>query len=718
MTVRFSLVFFLLLFVDIQMFAQAPAGYYNAAVGKSGHELQVALSQIIDNHNVIDYDDLWDYYILTDPHPDDPTKLCDIYSLCMFAPEQHGTTPAGVQSDCVDSLSVYQREHTFCQSWFGYRTDAPFSDMFHIYPVDGWINARRNNNSYGEVSAPSRVFTNGAKMGINSYVSSVYEVPNCMVYEPIDEYKGDIARSFFYMTTRYLLDSVGFSTDQDMTFRSQLRPWALEMLQRWHALDPVSQKEINRNNAIYGIQHNRNPFIDHPELVELIWGNDSLYQTFTTEIVNIVRPTITEFTINDEQSITITFDTNMVRSSLSNVNNYYISRGIIIDSVDIVSDNQIILLLQNRLISGMDYYCEVSNNLQSLQGYFLERTVIPFAYGYAANLTVIAGWTFDDLTDDVLYNQRHVVANVGSESQQSHFYFDGTHSSSTFSNAELENYSGTIIGDPRTTPNAGQAFVIQNMSANGKAFTMSCHTSFYNNLSLTFALRVTATGFFRYFLEWSTDGENFTAWGDTIDMTDNIEIQTFEFQNLDLSQIEQLNEQEEIYLRISVDGATHMAGNVYFDNVCVRGEKCTKVAEIYDTVMQGSPYYHHGFEIPIAQTQVVGDHQFVHQVEEANSCDSMYVLKLHVVPFVGIADYQKQPMVILKPNPATDKVVVEGTSMKEIAIFNAMGQLLQRLPLNGEDNSVLDISSCPSGLYFVVVTTNENKRVTRKLLVK
>ena len=99
--------------------AQAPAGYYNLAVGKSGHELQVALSQIIDDHNVIGYDDLWDYFILTDPHPEDPTKLCDIYSLCMFPPDKYGTTPAGVQGECVDTLSVYQREHTFCQSWFG-----------------------------------------------------------------------------------------------------------------------------------------------------------------------------------------------------------------------------------------------------------------------------------------------------------------------------------------------------------------------------------------------------------------------------------------------------------------------------------------------------------------------------------------------------------------------------------------------------------------------
>lgn len=698
--------------------AQAPAGYYNLAVGKSGHELQVALSQIIDDHNVIGYDDLWDYFILTDPHPEDPTKLCDIYSLCMFPPDKYGTTPAGVQGECVDTLSVYQREHTFCQSWFGYRTDAPFSDLHHIYPVDGWINARRNNNPYGEVQEPTRTFLNGSKMGINSYISAVYEVPNCMVYEPIDEYKGDIARSFFYMETRYLFDSVGFSSTQDMTLRSQLRPWAQEMLQRWHALDPVSEKEIARNNAIYGIQHNRNPFIDHPELVELIWGNDSASQTFTTEWVNIVRPTVTEFTILDAQSLSIVFDSSMVVASLSNPANYYVSRGIVIDSVQVEGTHKVTLWFANRLVSGLNYYCEISNNLQSQQGYFMERTVIPFAYGYAANQTIIAGWTFDAITDATLYYQKNGTANIGTESAYATLYFDGTHASSYFENSELDNYTGTMIGDPRQIQNAGQAFVIKNMSANGKSFTIICPTQYYKNLCLTYALRVTATGFYRYLIEWSNNGENFYTIGDTIDMTDNIAIQNFEFQNIDLSGIEELNEQDMIYLRISVDGATHQSGNVYFDNVCVRGEKCVTANTLYDTIYQGAPYLQNGFEIPISQTQMSGDMQYVRQVSISDDCDSLYTLMLHIEPVNGVSDGAKMAEIAVKPNPASEKVEIIGETMKVVQLYTLTGQLMESVVLNNPNYCEIDLSNYPSGFYLITIIHKNQEKTTKKLIVR
>ena len=76
------------------------------------------------------------------------------------------------------------------------------------------------------------------------------------------------------MGVRYLYEDDHFTSSYGMNIKSQLRPWALELMRTWHRNDPVSQKEINRNDAIYyNIQGNRNPFIDHPELAEFLWGD-------------------------------------------------------------------------------------------------------------------------------------------------------------------------------------------------------------------------------------------------------------------------------------------------------------------------------------------------------------------------------------------------------------------------------------------------------------
>lgn len=272
--------------VFFSTFGQIPAGYYDAAVGKSGRELQAALSGIIDHHTVLTYGSdnpggLWHAFRTTDVRPDG--TVWDIYSNCVFIPWEDGHISAA--GECVGGT---QQEHTFCQSWMNYSSTPLYSDMFHIYPVDAWVNGRRSNHPYGEVPDEqdliTRLFQNGAKLGYNGYISEDYESFCSQVYEPIDEYKGDIARGFFYIATRYMFEDSEFSESYGMTVKSQLRPWALSMMRKWNRQDTVSQKELNRNNLIFNqFQHNRNPYIDFPELVELVFGADSLYANFHTE---------------------------------------------------------------------------------------------------------------------------------------------------------------------------------------------------------------------------------------------------------------------------------------------------------------------------------------------------------------------------------------------------------------------------------------------------
>ncbi|MFM2293315.1 MAG: hypothetical protein RIS29_3128, partial [Bacteroidota bacterium] len=143
-----------------------------------------------------------------------------------------------------------------------------YSDLFHMYPTDKYVNNQRGNNPFGETSSPSKTFINGSKLGASSF--SGY---SGTVYEPVDEYKGDFARTYFYMVTAYDDKVATWVSDQLAGNKyPALSDWSVILLLKWNSQDPVSTKETSRNNAVYSIQGNRNPFIDHPELAEYIWG--------------------------------------------------------------------------------------------------------------------------------------------------------------------------------------------------------------------------------------------------------------------------------------------------------------------------------------------------------------------------------------------------------------------------------------------------------------
>ena len=238
--------------------AQIPNGYYNNATGKTGDELKTALHNIIKGHHVVSYGGLLDAFAYTDCKPNG--KIWDIYSNYEYSLSSVCGSYNG-EGDC------WNREHTWPQSWFNEQT-TPRSDLFHVYPTDGYVNGQRSNYPYGEVNNPTYTSGNGSKLG--PCVTSGY---SGTVFEPIDEYKGDIARGYFYMCVRYSGEDSGWGSS-GMTNKAEIKPWAMTMLLRWSDEDPVSQKEIDRNNAVYGYQNNRNPFIDHPEYARMIWDPD------------------------------------------------------------------------------------------------------------------------------------------------------------------------------------------------------------------------------------------------------------------------------------------------------------------------------------------------------------------------------------------------------------------------------------------------------------
>jgi endonuclease I len=258
-----------LFLLPVSVLAQ-PAGYYNSAWGKNGEALRIALYNIIKGHTALSYTPgLWNAYYTTDVKPNG--KLATIYS------DKPGGTPPYEftlgTSQCSGSTPAtegvcYNREHIWPQSKFG--SAAPmYTDLWVVYPTDSKVNSQRADWPYGKVILASWTSQNGSKLGPNTYPGA----PSTTAFEPIDSFKGDIARSYFYITTRYYGDSAAFS-DWEMAAKSTLKPWVIQMLLEWHHLDPVSAKEKARNEAAYAQQNNRNPFIDEPRFADCIWAGN------------------------------------------------------------------------------------------------------------------------------------------------------------------------------------------------------------------------------------------------------------------------------------------------------------------------------------------------------------------------------------------------------------------------------------------------------------
>lgn len=280
-----------LLFAAVALNAQ-PQGYYNGTEGLTGNALKTALHNIIKTDNHTSYSGLWSAYQQTDKKPNG--KVWDIYSdIPNGTPPYQFTFNTDQCGNYNGEGDCYNREHLWAQSWTNDDSKHK-TDLHHVYPTDGYVNNRRGNYAFGEVGNASWTSQNGGKLGSN--IVSGY---NGTVFEPIDEYKGDIARALMYVCVRYYQEDSGWTTS-DMTNKSLIKDWAMTMLLRWHEEDPVDDKEINRNNAVYNIQRNRNPFVDYPDFAPMIWDPtwDGLEDQYLTTILVNVWPNPTTSTIN------------------------------------------------------------------------------------------------------------------------------------------------------------------------------------------------------------------------------------------------------------------------------------------------------------------------------------------------------------------------------------------------------------------------------------
>lgn len=254
------------LVASLNLWAAAPTGYYTACENKGGAALLQALRSVVGPHTTVSYDGLLTLYNTSDIKPNG--KLWDMYSTKEWTPGQNQCGNYKLVGDC------WNREHSFPKSWFG-GASPMYSDAYHLYPTDGKVNGQRSNYPYGECASGTTLPSNGSVKALGKLGTSTFPGYSGKVFEPVDEYKGDFARSYFYMAAAYN-DRIG-SWSSDMLAGNAypaFSGWATELLLKWHRMDPVSDKELARNEAVYAAQHNRNPFIDHPEMAEYIWGEN------------------------------------------------------------------------------------------------------------------------------------------------------------------------------------------------------------------------------------------------------------------------------------------------------------------------------------------------------------------------------------------------------------------------------------------------------------
>lgn len=245
---------------------------YPELEGKTGNEIKAVLHDKIVNHTVLAYSSVWAKNSGADDKGDGTENIWDMYSNCTFS-KWNSCNSSNYDTDV--ECECYNREHVLPKSWWGSSEDEPmYTDLHHVIPTDNATNSQRGAYPLGEVPDSKAEWSNaaGCKLGYGTFGTSGYD----KTFEVPDEYKGDIARIYFYMATCYSDKNFTQGGKGYKVFISNSATFtttALNLYLKWHRNDPVSDKERTRNNKVEKKQKNRNPFVDAPELVEYIWGN-------------------------------------------------------------------------------------------------------------------------------------------------------------------------------------------------------------------------------------------------------------------------------------------------------------------------------------------------------------------------------------------------------------------------------------------------------------
>lgn len=242
--------------------SQSFASYYKAADGLKKEELKTALHKITAAHTTKSYNDLWNLYETTDACLNNEAQVFDMFSTETFY--------------FVSVGNKMNKEHVVPQSWWGGGSKYPiYSDLLNVYPSETNANSRKSNYPLGKITGEVNFDNGRIKVGKSSNSGGCG-----YVVEPYDEFKGDFARIYLYDATCYQnisWDKTAYAFPTGVEEYPTLEKWIIPILLEWNRLDPPSEWEKVRNQRVQGIQGNRNPYIDYPQLAEYVWGDSINY---------------------------------------------------------------------------------------------------------------------------------------------------------------------------------------------------------------------------------------------------------------------------------------------------------------------------------------------------------------------------------------------------------------------------------------------------------
>ena len=489
--------YFILFFIFTSLsFSQIPGNYYDSANGLTGYALKTELGNITSTgHTARTYDQLYDGVGVSgsqgyvDTHSDFAVSSGNNYEndgtiLDMYSENPTGTDPYNFThgiNQCGDQSAegdCYNREHLVPQSSFGSALPMQ-TDIHHVIPTDGRVNNFRGSLPFGNVATANWTSLNGSKRGSSDVVGY-----SGTMFEPIDEFKGDLARALLYFATRYESTVDGYTSfdmfngSEDQAFQT----WAIELLLDWHNnVDPVDQRERDRNNTAFNFQGNANPFVDHPEYASMIWNptadttdpsnptfldasnptDNTIDLSWTASTDNVA---VTSYDIYLDNVNTYNSSTTSLTATGLSANTNYCFKVIAKDAAGNESgfSNEDCEMTTNNGSSGtvdlfISEYVESGNNKALEIANFTGSTVNLSEYTIARDVNSGGSWgTTLQLTGSILNEDVHVIAKGNAEpaltsladqlSSADAILFNGNDPVGLFKNGSLIDIFGTFGG--------------------------------------------------------------------------------------------------------------------------------------------------------------------------------------------------------------------------------------------------------------------------------
>jgi endonuclease I len=537
--------------------ADPPPGYYDPAAGLSGAALKGALHDIIDSHTVIAYDDLFPSLYVLWEDPGNPANVILTYG--------------GVS--VAKTATTWNREHLWPRSRGVLDTGPDTSDLFHIVPCDEDVNSQRSNLYFdnssaldGGIISPGHAEAPLTSRDFNSW-------------EPPPSEKGNIARALFYMAVRYN-GSEGATTDLELVNGAPSGPQMaqLDALLQWHAMDPPDAAERARNDRIFtDYQHNRNPFIDHPEWVTSIWGggpSQIVAQAIASDPSATESP-LTTGVVTVQLSaaagtggLPVLFAVNgTAQPSEYTVTGTGVSynAGTASGIVLVPAGSTIATVTLSPTNDGIVENAETMTfTLTNGSGYAIggsPATILITDTPPVPPAGSIATWAFDSASFP-----NPLPSDTGSASLDS-----------TDWNGLIKSFAGV----------SGQSYVPEGVLGNGSHIDFNCSTLGWGGLVLNFQTRGTATGFDLGTWSWSTNGATFTALPGVNTATRNT---TFIARAVDFSAIPALNHAASVTFRYTLNGATSDLANNRIENFAINATVLPRItiSTNASSVLEGS----------------------------------------------------------------------------------------------------------------------------------